>query len=134
MHTLLDTCLKEIEIHEYLARVLKGLDDEEEVKKLCYLMLVKLAQIAPIAVTQRKLRIAVDWSLADLKLVRLGLDDSVDSFKTPLDTVLKDNAVKQETERLAELQKAALRCMAVLNRLASPGQSKIDSFVEFWPR
>lgn len=53
MHTLLDTCLKEIEIHEYLRRVLSGLQDEEEVKKLCYLMLVKLAQIAPTAVTQR---------------------------------------------------------------------------------
>lgn len=54
MHTLLDTCLKEIEIHEYLKRVLGGLSDEEEVKKLCYLMLVKLAHIAPTAVTQRK--------------------------------------------------------------------------------
>jgi cullin-associated NEDD8-dissociated protein 1 len=53
MHTLLDTCLKEIEIHEYLRRVLGGLGDEEEVKKLCYLMLVKLSQIAPTAVTQR---------------------------------------------------------------------------------
>ena len=55
MHTLLDTCLKEIEIHEYLRRVLAGLSDEEDVKKLCYLMLVKLAQIAPTAVTQRAL-------------------------------------------------------------------------------
>ena len=54
MHTLLDTCLKEIEIHEYLRRVLAGLSDDEEVKKLCYLMLVKLAQIAPSAVTQRQ--------------------------------------------------------------------------------
>jgi cullin-associated NEDD8-dissociated protein 1 len=54
MHTLLDTCLKEIEIHEFLGRVLRGLSDEEEVKKLCYLMLVKLAQIAPTAVTQRE--------------------------------------------------------------------------------
>lgn len=137
MHTLLDTCLKEIEIHEYLARVLKGLDDEEEVKKLCYLMLVKLAQIAPIAVTQRKLLVASYLSLAELYLVSLGLDDSVDSFKTPLDTVLKDNAVKQETERLAELQKAALRCMAVLNRLASPGKSNFDDFIVLslsWPR
>lgn len=53
MLTFLDTCLKEIEIHEYLKRVLGGLDDEEEVKKLCYLMLVKLAHIAPTTVAQR---------------------------------------------------------------------------------
>lgn len=101
MHTLLDTCLKEIEIHEYLRRVLGGLSDEEEVKKLCYLMLVKLSQIAPTAVTQR-------------------LDDSVQAFTETLKTTLKESAVKQETERLEELQKAALRCMAGLNRLASP--------------
>lgn len=55
MHTLLDTCPNEIEIHEYLKRVLSGLSDEEEVKKLCYLMLVKLALIAPTAVAQRTL-------------------------------------------------------------------------------
>ncbi|KAL8293671.1 hypothetical protein RQP46_000372 [Phenoliferia psychrophenolica] len=104
MHTLLDTCLKEIEIHEYLRRVLAGLSDEEDVKKLCYLMLVKLAQIAPTAVTQR-------------------LDDSVPAFTEVLQTTLKDTAVKQETERLAELQKAALRCMVVLNRLSSPANT-----------
>lgn len=63
MHTLLDTCLKEIEIHEYLRRVLGGLSDEEEVKKLSYLMLVKLAQIAPTAVTQREQYIFSTFSI-----------------------------------------------------------------------
>ncbi|KAM0753363.1 TIP120-domain-containing protein [Meredithblackwellia eburnea MCA 4105] len=101
MRTLLDTCLKEIDIHEYLRRVLAGLTDEEDIKKLCYLMLLKLAQIAPTAVSQK-------------------LDDSVAPFTEVLQTTLKETAVKQETERLAELQKAALRCMVVLNRLASP--------------
>lgn len=54
MHTLMDTCLKEIDVHEFLSRVLMGLTDAEDVKKLCYLMLVKLAHIAPTAVTQRE--------------------------------------------------------------------------------
>lgn len=116
MHTILDTCLKEIDIHEYLRRVLTGLKDDEEVKKLCYLMLVKLAQVAPTAVTQRA-------SLAPRTAVTdacVGLDDSVDAFAETLNASLKESAVKQETERLDELQKAALRCLAALNRLASP--------------
>lgn len=54
MHTLLDTCVKDIDVHEFLDRVLGGLKDEEEVKKLCYLMLAKLAHITPIAMTQRE--------------------------------------------------------------------------------
>lgn len=132
MHTLLDTCLKEIEIHEYLKRVLGGLSDEEEVKKLCYLMLVKLAHIAPTAVTQRKfslLRVnSITWKKYSCVawMDWLGLDDSVAAFTETLQTTLKDSAVKQETERLEELQKAALRCMAVLNRLASPSKFLIS--------
>lgn len=59
----------------------------------------------------------------------IGLDDSVEDFKTPLETVLKEAAVKQETERLAELQKAALRCMAVLSRLATPGMFLYSRFL-----
>jgi hypothetical protein len=51
------------------------------------------------------------------------LDDSVSAFKETLEMTLKDSAVKQETERLAELQNAALRCIVVLNRRASPGTS-----------
>ena len=72
MHTLLDTCLKEIEIHEYLGRVLAGLSDDDDVKKLCYLMLVKLAQIAPTAVTQRESRASTLNSIshADFSLCR----------------------------------------------------------------
>lgn len=53
MHSLLDTCFKQIELQAYLGRVIAGLADEEEVKKLCYVMLMKLAQMAPTAVAQR---------------------------------------------------------------------------------
>ncbi|GAA5863674.1 hypothetical protein JCM3774_001210 [Rhodotorula dairenensis] len=110
MHSLLDTCLKQIDLQEYLSRVIAGLADEEEVKKLCYVMLVKLAQVAPAAVASR-------------------LDEIVPSFTETLGIVLKDNAVKQEAERTLELQKSAVRCLAVLNHLASPTAS--PKFVAF---
>lgn len=100
MHSLLDTCLKQIDLQEYVSRVIAGLSDEEEVKKLCYIMLIKLAQVAPAAVAPR-------------------LDETVPSFSETLGIVLKDNAVKQEAERTLELQKSAVRCLAVLNHLAS---------------
>ncbi|KAK4052490.1 hypothetical protein OIV83_002292 [Microbotryomycetes sp. JL201] len=104
MHTLLDSCVKDIEVNEFLTKVVAGLKDEEEVKKLCYLMLAKLAHLTPVAVTNR-------------------LDETVPTFTETLQTTLKDNAVKQETERLAELQKAALRCMIVLQKRSSPANT-----------
>ncbi|GAA5932570.1 hypothetical protein JCM1841_004316 [Sporobolomyces salmonicolor] len=111
MHSLLDTCLKQIELQAYLSRVIAGLSDEEEVKKLCYVMLVKLAQVAPTAVTQR-------------------LDETVPAFTETLGVVLKDNATKQEAERTLELQKSTIRCIAVLNRLASPASTpKFSTYI-----
>lgn len=53
MHTLLDSCLDDIDLDAYLSRVVAGLGDEEEVKKLCYVMLAKMAHVAPTVVTQR---------------------------------------------------------------------------------
>ncbi|GAA5945445.1 hypothetical protein JCM10213_005987 [Rhodosporidiobolus nylandii] len=111
MHSLLDTCREQIDLAAYLDRVIAGLKDEEEVKKLCYVMLVRLAQVAPTAVQQR-------------------LDDTVPSFTEVFGVVLKDTATKQEAERTLELQKSAVRCIAVLNKLASPSATpKFSTFV-----
>ncbi|GAA5856944.1 hypothetical protein JCM8547_008479 [Rhodosporidiobolus lusitaniae] len=101
MHSLVDTCREQVEIGAFLGRVIEGIKDEEEVKKLCYVTLVKLAQVAPTAVQQR-------------------LDDTVQPFTEVFNVVLKDTATKQEAERTLELQRSAIRCIAVLNRLASP--------------
>ncbi|GAA5893687.1 hypothetical protein JCM6882_007878 [Rhodosporidiobolus microsporus] len=111
MHTLVDACREQIDLAAYLARVIEGLKDEEEVKKLCYVMLVKLAQVAPTAVQQR-------------------LDDTVPPFTEVFGIVLKDTATKQEAERTLELQRSAIRCIAVLNRLASTASTpKFATFI-----
>ncbi|GAA5822892.1 hypothetical protein JCM3770_004568 [Rhodotorula araucariae] len=112
MHSLLDTCLKDIDLNAYISQIIAGLGDEEEVKKLCYVMLSKMATVAPTAVAQR-------------------LDETVPSFEQTLGIVLKDNAVKQEAERTLELQKSAVRCLAVLNKLASPTATpKFSTFID----
>ncbi|CEQ40716.1 SPOSA6832_02353 [Sporobolomyces salmonicolor] len=102
--TVVDESL--IRIVEMGPRVIAGLSDEEEVKKLCYVMLVKLAQVAPTAVTQR-------------------LDETVPAFTETLGVVLKDNATKQEAERTLELQKSTIRCIAVLN----PSTPKFSTYI-----
>lgn len=54
MYTLLDTCFAQIKIEELLGRVIAGLTDDDGIKVLCYLMLVRLAALAPANIAQRK--------------------------------------------------------------------------------
>lgn len=54
MYTLLDGCLDRIDIFEFLSHVEDGLKDHYDVKMLTYLMLVRLANLAPGPVIQRK--------------------------------------------------------------------------------
>ena len=49
----------------------------------------------------------------------VGLDAAATPFDALLKTKLKDGAVKQEVEKLAEMQRSALRTMAALLPLAS---------------
>ena len=110
----LDSCLAKIELHEFLAHVLTGLqDDSDEVKVICHMMLFRLAQVAPTAVAQR-----------------------LDDLTPPLEKSMKGPAVtkdtvKQDLERAAELQKSTLRAVIALSKIAQPGASpKFDAFVE----
>ena len=51
-YTLLDTCLGKFDTNELLMRVLAGINDDNEIRAICYLMLIRLAELAPTAVTQ----------------------------------------------------------------------------------
>ncbi|POW22830.1 hypothetical protein PSHT_00764 [Puccinia striiformis] len=104
MLTLLETCLSKIDINEFTNRVLQGLSDEDEIKVLCYLMLMRLSHIAPTTIASR-------------------LDQSTEAFSATINLKLKDNSVKQDYERTAELQRSALRAMVALLRLSSPTTS-----------
>ena len=54
MYTLLDTCFGKINLSEYIERVIAGLQDEDGIKVLSSLMLVRLASVAPVQVAQRE--------------------------------------------------------------------------------
>ncbi|KAG8930309.1 hypothetical protein FRC03_000633 [Tulasnella sp. 419] len=114
MYTILDTCLERIDIHDFLGHVLNGLKDEaNEVKVLCHMMLFRLAQVAPMAVSQR-----LDEAAPELSAAMKGA------------AVTKDT-VKQDLERTAELQRSTLRAIAALSKINTPGTSpQFDALVE----
>lgn len=51
-YTLLDTSFAYIDPHELLARVLSGITDDNEIRAISYLMLIRLAQVSPTVVSQ----------------------------------------------------------------------------------
>ncbi|KAK7468323.1 hypothetical protein VKT23_002837 [Stygiomarasmius scandens] len=113
MYTLLDTCLPKLDLHEFLSRVLPGLsDDSDEIKVMSHMMLFRLSQVAPTAVSQR-----LDEATPLLQATMKGI------------TVNKDT-VKQDFERSAELQRSALRAVAALSRIGTGISARFDQFVE----
>lgn len=77
-------------------RVIAGLEDEHEIKMLCSLMLTKLCALDPHETLRR-------------------LDSIAERLRTVLSTKPKENAVKQEVEKVAEANKAALKLTVQLN-------------------
>ncbi|PBK61875.1 ARM repeat-containing protein [Armillaria solidipes] len=113
MYTLLDTCLTKIDLHEFLGRVIPGLTDEsDEIKVISHMMLFRLAQVAPAAVSQR-----LDEAAPPLEKTMKGA------------TVTKDT-VKQDLERAAELQRSALRAVGALSKIGAGVSPKFDNLVE----
>lgn len=114
LYTLLDTCLSKLDLHEFISHVLVGLsDDSDEVKVICHMMLFRLAQVAPTAISQR-------------------LDDITPALEKSMKgaTVTKDT-VKQDLERAGELQRSTLRAIVALSKIAQSGASpRFDALVD----
>ncbi|KAJ3126925.1 Cullin-associated NEDD8-dissociated protein 1 [Nowakowskiella sp. JEL0407] len=102
MYTLLETCLTEIEIFEFIRRVIVGLNDAAyEIKVLTHLMLQRLALTSATALAQR-------------------LEETVEPLKGALSTKPKANAVKQEIEKNNELIRSAARTVIILGKICDP--------------
>jgi cullin-associated NEDD8-dissociated protein 1 len=97
MYTLLDTCFGKINLSEYIERVIAGLGDEDGIKVLSSLMLIRLASVAPVQVAQR-------------------LDEVVEPITSTLKVKLKDQATKQDVEKSTELQRSLFRAMVALDK------------------
>jgi len=106
LYTILDTCVDKIDVHEFLTYVIEGLRDEaNEIKVLCHMMLFRLAQVAPTAVSQR-------------------LDDLAPQLAEGMKSHnVEKNTVKQDVERTNELQRSTLRAIAALSKISTVGNA-----------
>lgn len=87
-------------------------DDSNEIKVISHMMLFRLAQLAPTAVTQR-------------------LDEATPLLeKTMKGAQVTKDTVKQDIERAAELQRSTLRATAALSKVSQEGAApKFDKLV-----
>ncbi|KAF8425206.1 armadillo-type protein [Tirmania nivea] len=97
LYALLETSFSGINPIDFYTRVIAGLEDEHDIRVLCNLMLTKLTLLAK------------DETLA-------RVDDISEKFKTTLSFKPKDNAVKQELEKHAELVRSTLRASVAVNK------------------
>ncbi|GMT08797.1 hypothetical protein PFISCL1PPCAC_94 [Pristionchus fissidentatus] len=109
MYTLLDSCIDRLDLHTFIAALENGLKDQHDIKLLSYLILSKLATLAPVELATK-------------------LDKICDPLKTQLNVKNKANAVKQETDKNEELKRAVLRTMITLNKL--PEGTRVAQLVE----
>ncbi|ODN76121.1 hypothetical protein L202_06053 [Cryptococcus amylolentus CBS 6039] len=105
MYTLLGTCFSKIDLPTFTDRVLASLSDVNEVKVLGLMLLLRLGQTSPEVVQPR-------------------LDEVVGEFQVMMkDVEVKDDTVKQDLERKAEMQRSTLRTVVPLYRACSVQQA-----------
>lgn len=110
MYTLLDTCLDRIELSTFITNLNDGLKDNPDIKMLCHLMVIRLAQYAPVALVE-------------------GLSNLVDALRTTVQTKVNEGAVKQQVERNEEMIRSALRAIAAAAKI--PNIESATKFEEF---
>jgi cullin-associated NEDD8-dissociated protein 1 len=98
MYTLLDSCLNQLDIFEFLNHVEDGLKDHYDIKMLTYLMLVRLSSLCPNAVLQH-------------------IDRIIEPLRTTVQAKVKANSVKQEYQKQDELIRSALRAVVALQQI-----------------
>jgi cullin-associated NEDD8-dissociated protein 1 len=100
LYALLETSfarLSPIEVSDFFDRVVAGITDEHDIRILCNLMLTKLMLTAPDQVRSR-------------------LESIAENFRTVLMIKAKENAVKQEIEKIQEGAKGVLKVSVLLNK------------------
>ena len=114
LYSLMEGAYTRINPIDLFDRVVAGLDDEHEIKVLCYLMLTKLIVLDPEESVQH-------------------LDAVAERFRVILAFKTKDNAVKQEVEKAHEASKGALKVTVLLhNAFPSASSSATDVHRQVW--
>ncbi|XP_036037968.1 cullin-associated NEDD8-dissociated protein 2 isoform X2 [Onychomys torridus] len=110
MYSLLESCLGQLDICEFLNHVEDGLKDHYDIRMLTFIMLARLATLCPAPVLQR-------------------VDRLIEPLKATCTAKVKAGSVKQELEKQEELKRSAMRALAAL--LTSPEVRKSPSVADF---
>ncbi|KAJ3498417.1 hypothetical protein NLG97_g1140 [Lecanicillium saksenae] len=95
LYALMETAFSRINNIDFYDRVVAGLKDDNDIRQLCNLMVMKLIVIDPDETARR-------------------LDAIADAYRGVLSVKLKDNAVKQDVEKQEEANKSVLRVTLLL--------------------
>jgi cullin-associated NEDD8-dissociated protein 1 len=95
-------------------RIVAGISDEHDIRILCSLMITKLMALAPDE-------------------TRARLETMAQNFRNVLDVKAKENAVKQEIEKLEESKKGVLKVSIQLNKkFSTEGSGHDDPRLRAW--
>lgn len=115
LYALMETAFTRISVPAFYDRVIAGVGDEHEIKILCCLMLTKMVILVPEESVRR-------------------IPDLAAAFRSVLSFKPKDNAVKQELEKLVEHNKAICRVALIVNK-TFPSETSAEAnrtWSEFW--
>ncbi|KAF2189082.1 TIP120-domain-containing protein [Zopfia rhizophila CBS 207.26] len=102
------------DLSECFDRIVAGISDEHDIRILCNLMLTKLMVLAPDETHSR-------------------LEAIAENFRAVLSTKPKENAVKQEIEKLQEASKGVLKVSVLLNKkFTTEGSGHDDPQLRVW--
>ncbi|OCL10696.1 TIP120-domain-containing protein [Glonium stellatum] len=117
LYALLETAFSRLNVSDLsdcFDRIVAGISDEHDIRILCNLMLTKLIVLAP-------------------EETRMRLEAIAENFRAVLSTKAKENAVKQEIEKIQEGSKGVLKVSVLLNkRFSMESAGTEDSHLRGW--
>lgn len=113
LYALMEVAFTRMPVPALYDRVVAGVSDEHDIKILCCLMLSKLLTSAPAEFARR-------------------LDAVAEVFRAVLSYKPKDNAVKQELEKIAEHNKAVIKVSLQVNKALPVESSEARTWRENW--
>lgn len=109
----METAYSRISTLDLFDRVIEGLEDEHEIRKLCNLMLTKLISLDPDEAQRR-------------------LNPTAERLRKVLSFKPKENAVKQELEKVEESKRGALKLTVTLNHSFPAAKSPTTAQTQTW--
>ncbi|XP_055985466.1 cullin-associated NEDD8-dissociated protein 2 [Sorex fumeus] len=104
MYSLLEGCLGQLDMCEFLNHVEDGLKDHYDIRMLTFIMLARLATLCPVPVLQR-------------------VDRLIEPLRATCTAKVKAGSVRQEFEKQDELKRSAMRAVAALLTIPEVGKS-----------